>query len=476
LDNAGVQSVELLAAGLHSMLTNPNVSWFELTTGDEKVDDEDGVRQWLQENTLAMFNVLNNSNFNTEVHQLYLDQSTFGTAAMMMEEDFSSVIRFTTKHIKDVYVEENNFGFIDKIYVVGEWNCENLIREFGIENVSPEARKCHDDRDFKKMFKFIHAVYPRDSIEKPQDEEMLFISQFVEWDAEHELREGGFREFPYVVPRWTKTAMEVYGRSPAMVALPDMKTLNVMTETMLIAAQKVADPPLQAPDQGVSRPIVTRPGGLTYVRRGSDPIRPLFNQIQIDFGFQAIEERRQRIRSSFFVDQLQLQSGPQMTATEVLQRTEEKNRLLGPVLGRMQSEFLRPLIDRLFEIMVSRDLISPAPPQLGEGATIDVKYSSMVARSQRTSEAQNVLRTVEAVGPFIQMDPSVADIFDGDEVARVIARALNFPQRGLRNKEDINKIREGRAQAQQAAIEEEQNNQEADRLAKVGPAVAASRG
>jgi hypothetical protein len=472
LDNTGVQSVELLAAGLHSMLTNPNVEWFELTTGNDAVDNSDDIREWLQASTLIMFNTLNGSNFNTEIHQLYLDLNTFGTSAMMIEEDPVNVVRFSNKHIKDVFVEENHLGLVDRIYVEFEWSAENLVAEFGEDKVSKKVRDCYQKNEFDKKFKFVHAVYPKDTFSGAKDSLFPFVSQYVEVEEKHLLREGGYREFPFVVPRWSKTAMETYGRSPAMVALPDMKTLNVMTETMLIAGQKVADPPLQANDDGVVMPIITRPGGITYRRQGTDPITPLFSNIPIDFGFQAIEDRRQRIRSSFFVDQLQMQNtGPQMTATEVLQRTEEKNRLLGPVLGRMQSEFLRPLVDRLFGIMFRRGMLPEAPQQL-EGTTVSVKYSSMIARAQKVSAAQNVLRTVEAVAPFINLDPSVADMFNGDEVVRSMARAFNFPQSAIRPQKEIEAIREGRAQAQQQALEAEQQQREADQFSKVGPAAA----
>jgi hypothetical protein len=473
LDNTGIQSVELLSAGLHSMLTNPNLLWFELTTGDEKFDDQDGVRQWLQETSLALLNVINNSNFNTEIHQLYLDVATFGTGGMLIEEDKDKVVRFSTKHIIDFLIEENHHGFIDRIYRRWEWSAENIVAEFGEENVGKKVLDAYQKNSVEEKFKVIHAVYPRDVFSGASDKLKPFVSQYIlDEDEGFLLREGGYREFPYVVPRWTKSAAEMYGRSPAMVGLSDMKTLNVMTQTMIVASQKVADPPLQMPDDGYVLPIITRPGGINYKRPGADRIEPLFNQIPVDFGSAALEDRRQRIRAAFFVDQLQLQSGPQMTATEVLQRTEEKNRLLGPVLGRMQSEFLVPMITRVFDIAQRKNLIQEPPPALEGVEDLDVRYSSMIARAQRVSEAQNVLRTVETVSPFIQLDASVADVFDGDEIARVIARSLNFPQRGMRNNKEIEALREQRAKAQQEAIENERANQEADRISKVAPAAA----
>jgi hypothetical protein len=253
-----------------------------------------------------------------------------------------------------------------------------------------------------------------------------------------------------------------------------MKTLNEMTKTLLIAAQKMADPPLQMPDDGYIMPIITRPGGLNFRRPGAEEIKPLFPSIAVDFGYQAVEERRQRIRQSFFVDQLQLQNGPQMTATEVLQRTDEKNRLLGPVLGRMQSEFLAPLIDRVYDILDQRGMIEDAPAQVPD--RIKVRYSSMIAKAQRITDTQNIMRTMEIVSPFITLDPKVGDIFNGDEVARVAARALGFPQRAMRTEAELEQIRQARAQAEQAALQVEQESRQADNMVKMSQAALAAGG
>ena len=165
-----------------------------------------------------------------------------------------------------------------------------------------------------------------------------------------------------------------------MSALPEVKTINVMTETMIMGAQKVIDPPVQLPDDGFILPIEVVPGGINYYRSGtSDRIEPLFNDTRIDFGFQALEDRRKRIREAYYVDQLQLQQGPQMTATEVLQRTEEKMRLLGPMLGRQQAELLRPLIDRVFEIMLRRGKIDAKEfPAVIKGKKITAVFSILL--------------------------------------------------------------------------------------------------
>jgi hypothetical protein len=434
LDNTSIQSNELLAGALHGLLTSPNQMWFDLTTGIPELDDVDEVRKWLQKTTLLM-------------------------------------------HIRELYVAENNKGRIDEVYRKFCWNIRQIVGEFDEEVLvkSPALQRAWEKKTDEE-FEIIHAVYPRDVSSKNTRDPRRFISQYILCDADGatEISSGFYREFPWVVARWTKAAGEVYGRGPGMTALPDAKTLNKMTETILIGAQKAVDPPLQAPDDGFVLPLVTRPGGLNYYRAGSqDRIVPIFADTRVDFGFEALRERRQRIRESFYIDQLQLNQGPQMTATEVNQRTEERMRLLGPMLGRQQAEFLRPLIDRVFEIMARKNMI-PAAPQalLAMNKDLDVMYSSTIARAQKMNDGQNIARTMQSVAPFVTADPAVLDNFDGDAAARKLSAIYGCPQEIIRDKKDVEEIRASRAKAQQEALKAQQEAQGVEQVSKVAPALA----
>ena len=459
LDNVGMHSNELLAGALHGLLTNPNSLWFEMTTGVVDLDNVDEVRKWLQKTARSMHNVLNNSNFQMEVHELYIDLCSFGTSCMQFQEDKETIVRFSTKFIADYYVVENERGVIDQVYREWKLTAVELCSEFGIKNLPKKVQDAYEKRPDEK-FCIVHAVYPRVVAgEKLYKGESKYVSQYILPDCDHEISVGTFKDFPYLVPRWTKAAGESYGRSPGMNALPELKVLNKMNETMLIGAQKKVDPPLQMEDDGVVLPIMSIPGGLNYRRPGSEPIQPLFADTNMDFGYQAMEDRRKRVRDAYFVDQLQLQAnGPMMTATEVLQRTEERMRLLGPMLGRQQSEFLRPLIDRLFNLMWERGLIEPPPAAL-QGRSLDVRYSSLIAKSQRLDEGQAIMRTMQAVAPFGQIDPGVWDNFDGDMAARVVAGVYGFPQEIIRNMRQVEKIRSDRQAAIQAQVDREQSAQ-----------------
>jgi len=230
----------------------------------------------------------------------------------------------------------------------------SILEMFGEDKLSKKLRDKYRENPFETT-EIVHCVYPRDDRDptKLTSENKPYASVYIEPDEKIILSVSGFDELPYTCPRWLKSSFEIgYGRSPAMTSLSDIKMLNKMSEVTIRAAQKQVDPPLLVPDDGFILPVRTVPGGLNFYRSGTrDRIEPLQIGANNPLGLNMEEQRRQAIRSAFYVDQLILAQGPQMTATEVVQRTEEKMRLLGPVLGRLQAEMLQPLIARAFNIL-----------------------------------------------------------------------------------------------------------------------------
>jgi hypothetical protein len=285
------------------------------------------------------------------------------------------------------------------------------------------------------------------------------------------LEEKGFTTFPFATPRWTKGTGEINGRSPAMESLSDVKMINEMMKETIRAQQKATNPPMLIPDEGVIGSLRLTPGGLNYFRPGQGEfIRPLQTEVNLLLSEQMMEGVRNRIRACFYVDQLKLQDGPQMTATEVMQRTEENNRLMGPVLGRQHSELLRPVIERVYEIADRRKLIPPIPQKLS-GRKIDVKYRSMLAKAQLATEANNITRVFQAASPFIQLDPQAADVINSDEGVRYIASLYGLPQELMRDKKEIEDTRAARDEANQAAIQAKQEQAASEQVKNVAPAV-----
>jgi hypothetical protein len=297
---------------------------------------------------------------------------------------------------------------------------------------------------------------------------MPFTSIYYDHEDKKIISISGFNEFPFVVPRWLKSSSETYGRSPSMTALPDIKMLNKMSETTIKAAQKMVDPPLLVPDDSFILPVRTQPGGLNYYRSGSrDRIEPLNIGANTPVGLNLEDQRRGSIRQAYFVDQLLMSQDVRMTATEVMQRNEEKMRLLAPVLGRLQAEMLQPLITRCFNILLRKEIL-PVPPVTLQGSTVDIEYVSPLARSQRTGDVQAILRALEIITPLAQMMP-VMDYLDSDKLVKHITDVLGVPRKILRSDQEVAQIREEQAQAAQQQAQLDQASQMAEAGGKAAP-------
>jgi len=243
--------------------------------------------------------------------------------------------------------------------------------------------------------------------------------------------------------------------------------LNEMSKTTIKAAQKQVDPPLLVPDDGFILPVRTVPGGLNFYRSGTrDRIEPLNIGANNPLGLNMEEQRRGAIRDVFYVNQLMMQQGPQMTATEVIQRNEEKMRLLGPVLGRLQSELLRPMIDRVFAILFRRKMFRQ-PPEFLQGKDIQIEYVSPLAKAQKASELQSIMRAIEIFGSLARVSP-VFDHVDIDQLVRHLADIVGVPAKVLKSQNEVNAIRQ---QKEQQMMQQQQLAQ-MQQIAQAGGQVA----
>jgi hypothetical protein len=466
-DSSPLQSVELLSASLHGMLTNPSTPWFSLKFKDTGMENEDEAKAWLESATEVMYSAFNQSNFQQEIFELYHDLITFGTAAMFIEEDEEDNLKFSTRHINEIFISENEKGRIDTVFRKFRISARAAIQKFG--NVSTNIAVIAKKDPYEEV-EILHAVYPRADFNpsKKDKENMPFESVYLDASSGDELSVSGFREFPFVVPRYLKASHEIYGRSPAMTALPDVKMLNEMSKTIIKSAQKQVDPPLLVPDDGFVLPVRTVPGGLNFYRAGTrDRIEPLNIGANNTLGLNMEEQRRNSIRNAFYVNQLMMQDGPQMTATEVIQRNEEKMRLLGPVLGRLQSELLKPLIDRSFSILMRKNLFSQ-PPEFLSGQDIEIEYVSPLAKAQKSTELSSIMRAIEIMGSLSNVAP-VFDHINMDKLVRHLTNIVGVPQKILKPQSELDAERQAQAQQQEQMQQMQQLQQVAEAGGKVAP-------
>ncbi len=450
-------AAENLAAGLWGMITNSANDWFALRHTIDDLNQERPVRLWLDTCAARMRDAFaaDGQRFYAKVLELYQDLVSFGTGVFYVDEaPGGGTLRFSCRHLAECYIAENDQEQIDTLIRRFTFSARQAVQRWG-DLVSAPILRCVEHDEAERRFSFLHAVLPvadwpaaDEGFESQQPSERRFASIYVDIEGRTIVAEGGYFEFPYQIPRWSTSTRSLYGDSPALFALPDIKMLNAMSKTTIIAAQKIADPPILAPDEAAVRGVRTSPGGIIYGgidAAGRRLYEPLATGGNINLGLEMEEQRRSAIREAFLFSLLVMVRQPNATATEVLARQEEKLRLMGPHLGRIQAEFLDPLIGRVFAIMSRAGAFPPPPPVLRDYPELRVTYVSPLARAQKASEGAAIVRTIEAMAPLAALKPELLDNFDGDEYARALAEAYGAPAKLLRDPRDVAALRAGRA-------------------------------
>lgn len=354
---------------------------------------------------------------------------------------------------------------------------DELVAEFGYENCSNSTKSLYDRGSLDQWVTIVHAIEPRSDRDhtKSDSMNMAWKSCYFELNGERNkyLRESGFSKFPAVVPRRATVGGDIYGNSPGMEALGDIKQLQHEQLRKAQAIDFKTKPPLQVPTSMKNRDIEALPGGISFVDMGSPSagIKTAF-EVNLDLShlLADIGDVRERIRGSFYADlflMLANQTEVRMTATEVAERHEEKLLMLGPVLERLQNELLDPLIDITFDRMIEAGIVPP-PPESIQGINLNVEYVSMLAQAQRAVGTNSIDRFVGTLGQVAQYKPEVLDKLDTDKWADSYADMLGVDPELIVQKEQVDQIRLQRAQAQAKQAQMDQLNQASQTAKNLG--------
>jgi hypothetical protein len=457
-DATAVLALERFAAAMESMLTPRTQKWHKLKTRETYLNEDAAVQRYLDDVTNILFQVRYNpkANFASQAHEAYMSLGAFGSGALFIDDLMGKGIRYRSIHLSELYFAENHVGVVDKIHRKFQMTARQAAQKWGVAKLS-EKIKGALEKNPEQKFEFIHCVKPNEDLatERKDYRGMPYVSYYLEYETKHMISVGGYTSFPYAVSRYVTAPKEIYGRSPAMTVLPDIKMINEMSKTVMRAAHKIVDPPLLLQEDGVLQAFSTRPGALNYGGvddQGRQLVQPLQNNARVDIGLEMMEQRRKVINDAFLITLFQiLVDAPTMTATEAMLRAQEKGALLAPTMGRQQSEMLGPMIEREIDILARAGVLPPMPEALAElGGDVEIEYVSPLARSQRAEEGVAILRTLESVTPLAQIDPSVLMIFNPEMVARELADINGVPAKVLRSKEEIAAMKEQQMMDMQA--------------------------
>jgi hypothetical protein len=476
-DSTGTKSLRILAAGLMGGLTSPARPWFRLAVSDSKLTKNAGVKIWLDDCTTKMLDIFAKSNTYRALHGMYEELGAFGTSACIMMEDYDSVIRHYPLTVGEFCIATDYRGDVCTLYREFQKTVSEIVKEFGYDNCSNAVRNMYDQGQLDQWITIIHAIEPREDRDhsKLDSKNMPWSSVYYELGGESDkpLRESGYKKFPALCPRWGVAGGDIYGNSPGMEALGDVKQLQ---HEQLRKAQCIdyqTNPPLQVPTSMKNRDVETLPGGISFVDSASTGggIKTAFDvQLNLAYLLQDIQDVRTRISSAFYSDLFLMLSQDQtgrMTATEVSERHEEKMLMLGPVLERLHNELLEPLIDTTFQIMLEAGVVPPPPPEL-QGQVLSVELVSMLAQAQRAIATNGIDRFVGGLESIAQIKPEVLDKFDADVWANDYADMLGVDPTMLVSDEQVAMVRQARAQAQAKAQQSAMANQQADTAQKLG--------
>lgn len=450
-----------LASGMTSGLTSPSRPWFKLGLSDDDLQQFDPVKEWLGTVQERMMSVFSKSNIYGAFHGIYFETGGFGTGAMALLPDRDDVIRARLYTVGE-YALGTGPDCRTNAFARKQWmTVGQVVREYGIDNVSEATKNLFNNRQYDKWIQISQLIQENPDYQEgnPINSRKRFRS--VHWEHASGnnnpfLRVGGFRRFPILAPRWnTTTTADVYGKGPAWDALGDVKMLQKMEKDYLIALDKVADPPVQA-DGNVSEQVNLLPGGLTRSSATSPNagVRPVY-QLNPDFNAIAkkMQDVTQAISEGFYADLFSMISTidrSNVTALEIAKRNEEKLILLGPVLERLESELLDPVIDLTFDIMLEAGLIPPPPEELS-GIEIDIEYISMLAQAQKMVGVTAVQQISSFVGSLAGAKPEVLDKLNADEAVDQMADMLGIPPKVINSDEIVDQMRKKREEDQRAA-------------------------
>lgn len=478
-DSTGTRALNVLTAGMMAGMTSPARPWFRLAIPDPELMESDGVKRWLAEVTRRMLHIFATSNTYMMLHTVYEDLGCFGTSCAIGMDDFKTIIHHYNSPVGEYCLATDYKGGVNTVYREFEKTVHEIVGEFGMKNVSRTVRNMYDQGNYDAWIPVMHVIEPRAERDTKRMDgrnkrwKSCYFEASREDAGETFLRESGFDDFPGLCPRWRRVGGDVYGASPGMDGLGDIKQLQHEQLRKANGIDYMTKPPLQVPTSMRGREVDFLPSGITYVDAvgSQNAIRSLW-EVQLDLNhlLMDIQDVRERIQSCFHADMFLMLAGSDktnMTATEVAERHEEKLLMLGPVLERLHNELLKPLIDNTFTKMVTAGAVPPPPEEL-QGMDLNVEFVSMLAQAQRAVATNSIDRFVMNMGAIAQFKPEVLDKFDADEWADKYADMLGVDPELIVSGEQVAFIRQSRAEQAQKEEQAAMMAQGADTAAKLG--------
>lgn len=482
-DSTGPDSYRMLASSVKQGVTPSNSRWF----GMEVANGTDEEKRWLDLSSETLWENIHNSNYDAESFESTLDLVGAGWFVLMIDEDRErGGLVFTQYELSQCYITSTRpDGRADTMYRPFKISALQAVTEYGQSNVSDQVRKLAVDKPDEEV-DFVQAIYPRKThaVDAKLAKNMPFASDHIEVGTNRKVRESGYHECPFIAPRWKRIqSNSSYGIGPTAVALPDIKTLNTLIRFELAAADLAISGMWIAEDDGVLNPRTIKVGARKVIVANSvDSMKPLLTGADFNVSFTIKNDLQRSIRKVMMSDQLEPKDGPAMTATEVHVRVNLIRQLLGPVYGRLQAEWLQPMVERCFGLAFRAGVFT-APPESLSDRNYFVTYVSPMARAQKLEDVSAMDRyeasLANAAAAMANFAPEQAiallDNYDFDAAMQKRAELLGVPAQAVPTSKKIAQIRDAREKAKQAAQQQAVMQQGMATAVEAGATKAAER-
>lgn len=459
-DSTAIDSSEVLKSNFSAGLTPENSRWFGLDVG--KRGEE--ASAWMDGAAQFLFEHIHSGGFSSAAYEGYSDLLPAGWFVMYIDQAKDAQGRdapgfnFEAWPLNQCYVASSKAqGKVDTIYRVWDPTVEQLVSEYGLENCSEGVRKDFAEGKMDCKVNMVWSIEPRRGVVGVLAKNLPFRSVHWEKGCKHMYRESGYHEFPCAVPRWRLIPGTPYATGIGSNVLPDVKTLNDILKLELQSLDIAVGGMWKAVDDGVLNPKTIRIGARKVVMMASlDSMAPLETGANFSVSFSKAERLQASIRKTLMADQLTPANGPVRSATEIQQNMMLIRQLLGPILGRLQSEFPKVVVERCFGIAMRAGALEaqlgPLPESL-LNVDYTVTYISPLSRSQKMEQVTAVraytadlLAQAQATG-----DKSALDVVKWDEMNYEVGQDYGVPDKFLRGPKELVKKREMDSQARQAA-------------------------
>jgi hypothetical protein len=483
LDPTGTQAMRIAAAGMVEGLMSPSRPWYKLG-GPKNFTPDREATMWFEEVTERMSAIMSHSNFYDCGAQMMEDLVSYGTGPMLIYEDDADIIRCYNPCAGEYYLSLGASNRVESFYRQFVFNVSQIVEAWGLEVAPQDIRSLWQNKggSLEQERIIAHAIEPNFAIQRPGDpkaygkvagdfayREVYWVYGSSEWEP---LSIRGFKDEPFIAPRWWLRPGAAYGDSPGKDALPDIMQLQQETMRKAELLEKHVRPPLNVPVELKNQPSSILPGKQNYTSDTSKGIKSVFdvNPVALQYITADIALIQQRIKVGFFNDLFQMlaEQTKDMTAYEVAQRQQEKLQILGPVIERFNNEAASKAIKRIFNIMQRRQLVPPLPRSL-QGVPVQIEYISMLALAQRAVATAGIERLLAVQGKMAATNPAVLDLIDDDEVLREYGDQLGVTQKVFNPPEKVLMMRKAK---QQAAAQAAQGAQMSHAATQITPALA----